>query len=133
MHCTERRRYYLTIDQFDASEADEPGNCSEGFHFASLWEIEGPSQLRYDTGRGLTGPDSGSGPPARTLLPGSSVLGWVRSGQIEPAATDNCDIWATNDGLLNGTIANFLPKNAEIRGSHVSCANSMHVWCVEDH
>jgi hypothetical protein len=88
-----RRRFYLTLGTFNGAQADEPGTCAPGFHFASLWEILDPSQLKYDTALGLTNSDSGSGPP--------DSRGWIRSGGSGP----NCSNWTSSTfGTAGGVV-----------------------------
>ena len=65
-----KTKYYLTSVSVPGDAALTA--CDPGFHMASLWEIHDTSNLQYDTGRGLTQDDSGSGPPA--------ALGWIRTG-----------------------------------------------------
>jgi len=56
------RKCYLTQNLKNGSQALTA--CVEKFHMASLWEIFNTSNLGYDTSRGFTQVDSGSGPPA---------------------------------------------------------------------
>ena len=141
-----RKRYYLTTTQFNGSEAANPGNCGPGFHFASLWEIFDPTLLVYDTARGETRDDQGSGPPA-------GASGWIRTGyssQTNPAEPGkaNCDSWATADFTRFGTMVrlgiNTLPPNPNLWdepgqssifpwiGLTERCDRAPKIWCVED-
>jgi len=65
------RGYYLTQSTYQGNETLTA--CASGYHFASLWEILDPSNLKYDTDLGMVRDDSGQGPP-------SYVEGWVRTG-----------------------------------------------------
>jgi len=49
--------FYLTTTTHDGDSALTA--CGPGFHMASLWEIHDPSDVEYDTTRGLTSADSG--------------------------------------------------------------------------
>ena len=135
------RQYYLTVFDYTGSEADgSDGNgagvCAEGYHFASLWEILDPSNLKYNTTLGPTGrEDSGQGPP-------SYMSGWVRTGwEVSTSSTvgrGNCNLWSSNDSGHYGTSA-YLPHDwTTATGPHVwvtnsrSCNTTPKVWCVAD-
>jgi hypothetical protein len=61
--------------------------CGQGYHMASLWEIFDPTLLKYDTKRGGTLGDAGSGPPA-------GLQGWIRTGaNPNPAPTPGLGNW----------------------------------------
>ena len=132
------RHFYLTKEAvYDGSEA--LAACDAGFHMASLWEISDVSNLVYDTARGFTGDDSGSGPP-------SYVTGWARTGyQVSGVATPgvgNCDAWSSTDPDKHGSLA-LLSANwyGETRidgtgwwtGMTSQCNMERRVWCVEDY
>jgi len=137
------RQFYLTKSTFQAGEARTV--CTNGYHFASIWEIADPSALKYNTDLGRTGPDSGGGPPTQIWLFGTSTTarGWVRTGystwSSDTVGQANCSAWGTSDGLAWGTAAN-LPSNwtggeqdigvwnTEVR----TCNTSLRVWCVQD-
>ena len=93
------RQFYLT--PFAEPGADAPTACAAGYHFASLWELTDPSNLKYNTSLGLTLADSGQGPPQWT--------GWVRTGYVAntsgAAGRANCDGWTSSDALDYGTFA----------------------------
>ena len=56
------RNFYLT--KTTTHNGDTPlSACDTGYHMAALWEIHDPTNLRYDTGHGLTAADSGFGAP----------------------------------------------------------------------
>jgi len=79
------RGYYLTQGTYNGAEADGTdgngaGVCASGYHFASLWEILDPSNLKYNTTLGYTQADSGQGPP-------TNALGWVRTGYLSNTST----------------------------------------------
>jgi hypothetical protein len=127
------RQYYLTTDSYDGSEALTA--CTSGYHFASLWEILDPSNLKYNTTLGYTQADSGQGPP-------TNALGWVRTGYLSNTSTTagqgNCNAWTSSDSSHNGTRA-LLPTNwTAVKDIHVWvvmtfwCDFGFQVWCVED-
>jgi len=133
------RGYYLTKTLHNGAEADGTdgngaGVCAEGYHFASLWEIVDPSNLKYDTARGKTKADSGQGPL-------SGTIGWVRTGYVSNNGTTagqaNCAAWSGTSG--NGTRAR-LPSDWTAGGQDIhvwevgttSCGASTYVWCVAD-
>lgn len=94
--------YYITDLSFYPDEA--PTACAAGYHFASLWEISNPSNLRYNTTLGQTTLDSGSGPPT------IQGLGWVRTGYnagnvSNVADQANCNLWISRSNLANGSVA----------------------------
>ena len=128
------RRYYRT--EAPASPPTAPTACAEGYHFASLWEILDPSNLKYDTDLGVTRADSGQGPP-------SYLGGWVRTGSISSTSstpgTGNCNAWASSDSGHQGTYA-YLPRDwGAGQDIHVwevetpQCHLGGYVWCVEDY
>ncbi len=134
------RGYYLTQSTYNGAEADGTdgngaGVCASGYHFASLWEILDPSNLKYDTDLGYTQDDSGQGPP-------SMSWGWVRTGasasiSITPGS-GNCGVWTSSSSDYGGTIAQ-LPSNwgagQDIHVWEVDsafCSNYLFVWCVAD-
>lgn len=133
------RQFYLSGSGNSGAQALNA--CASGYHTASLWEIIDPSNLKYDTSRGTTLADSGSGPPA---MP---VGGWVRTGHESRtsnlAGQANCAAWTSASGTDYGTYlalpydwtqaggggwANF---NIWYAGTS-TCDYSARVWCVED-
>jgi len=131
---TGMRQYYLTTDLHDGSEALTA--CASGYHFASLWEILDPSNLKYNTDLGYTWEDSGQGPP-------TSTQGWVRTGFTSSTSNTegqaNCNAWTSSESGHYGTRA-FLPPSwtAAVQDIHVwtvwtfGCDFGFQVWCVED-
>lgn len=130
------RRFYLTLNgDFDGSEASTA--CDPGFHMASMWEVIDPSNLRYDTTRGVLGMDSGSGPPNLTG-------GWIRTGVNSDvfggAGGTSCLGYTTTTG--SGTAANFSrawdaspapdPDLPGWSAFEFDCDQNYRVWCVED-
>ncbi len=132
---TGMRRFYLTKAKYDGSLAAGATVCAEGYHFASLWEILGVSNLEYEQSLGETQDDSAEGPPG-------SIFGWVRTGfsddTSDTAGKANCSVWSTTSG--NGTTAALAqdwtdPSSQEIHVwdvEYFECSWSWHVWCVED-
>jgi hypothetical protein len=126
--------YYLTTTPYAGSAADTA--CDSGFHMASMWEILNMTNLRYDTGRGMTEDDSGSGPP-------QFLFGWVRTGDSsyggDVRGLANCHAWTSSDGSDYGTragISQYWDQPAtEVSPWYVfvtSCDSPSYVWCVED-
>ena len=72
-----KRKFYLTTGSPGVAGNQVLTACASGYHTASLWEILDPSNLEYDTKRGVTKDDAGSGPPA-----GSDGDGWIRTGNF---------------------------------------------------
>jgi hypothetical protein len=72
-----QREYYLTTAPVVANQALSA--CAAGFHMASLWEIQDPSNLDYNIVLGYAlNADQGHGPPT---FDGIGVIsGWVRTG-----------------------------------------------------
>jgi len=132
---TGMRRFYLTKTKYDGSQAASVSVCAEGYHFASLWEILGVSNLEYAQSLGETQDDSADGPPG-------SIFGWVRTGFSDDTSTTagkaNCSAWSTTSG--NGTTAALAqdwtdPSNQEIHVwdvEYFGCSMTWRVWCVED-
>jgi len=134
------RGYYLTQSMYNGANADGAdgngaGVCADGYHFASLWEIMDPSNLKYDTELGITRDDSGQGPP-------TYLGGWVRTGYASSSGSipgwGNCNVWTSNDSGHRGAYA-YLPRDWTAGGNiHVweanaaQCNLSGYVWCVAD-
>jgi hypothetical protein len=134
------RGYYLTQSMYNGANADGTdgngaGVCADGYHFASLWEILAPSNLKYDTDLGVKRDDSGQGPP-------SYLGGWVRTGYAGGTSSipgwGNCNAWTSNDSGHSGAYI-YLPRDWTAGGDiHVwevsapQCNLSGYVWCVAD-
>jgi hypothetical protein len=129
------RKFYLTDADYDGDNADGASVCTEGYHFASLWESLDVSNLEYDQDLSTTNDDSGYGPP-------SSIGGWIRTGYSanndgNPGKA-NCTNWGTT--LRDGTTAKLVPNwvVSSIQDIHVwdvenyPCSSDQYVWCVED-
>jgi len=134
------RQYYLTEGGYNGNKADGTdgegaGNCASGYHFASLWEIFDPSNLRYNINLGKSKGDSGMGPP-------SASTGWIRTGYNDNTGTTpgmaNCNGWDSISGA--GTLLN-LPGNwsdPDQQDIHVwnadtkACTIEASIWCVAD-
>jgi len=138
------RQFYLSTAAVSGDQAAT--TCAEGYHFASMWEIADPSNLKYNTSLGSTSPDSGAGPPSQLVGPGYSIpaQGWVRTGYESSteavAGRGNCDAWSTRERTRSGTVAHLTSDwaggaqdvgvwNADVR----FCSNFVRVWCVQDH
>ena len=134
------RGYYLTQSMKNGANADGTdgngaGVCADGYHFASLWEIMAPPNLKYDTDLGVTRDDGGQGPP-------SYLGGWVRTGYASSnngiPGWGNCNAWTSNDSGHRGAFA-YLPRDWTAGGDiHVwkvnasPCNLNGYVWCVAD-
>jgi len=130
------RQYYLTTSAYDGSAADGEGVCANGYHFASIWEILDPSNLRYETDLGSARADSGSGPP-------TGLVGWVRTGNgggTDPTpGRGNCSAWSSANQGDHGTCVS-LPTDWTASASEVhiwdaeasDCSLAVPVWCVSD-
>ena len=134
------RGYYRTKtnhfgDEADGTDGNGAGVCAEGYHFASLWEILDPSNLKYNTTLGTINADSGQGPPALTL--GWVRTGFGRSGSSTPGI-GNCDGWDSRSDTYRGTRA-YLASDWEAgqdiyvwEVQTMRCDLGTGVWCVED-
>jgi len=138
------RQFYLsnTVVKGDGAATA----CAEGYHFASLWELADPSNLKYNPSLGLTSDDSGAGPPTQVVgRLGStySAQGWIRTGYnastVAIVGQGNCDAWTSQSGTDSGTVAN-LPSNWSANEQDIgvwnaevkACNSTAWVWCVQD-
>ena len=138
---TRRRQYYLTEDSFKGSKpsgsnGSGAGVCANGYHFASLWEILDPSNLKYDTVLGDDRLDSGKGPPSFTL-------GWVRTGSSSynrpSPGRANCSNWEFESGF--GTVVSLTTNWTDSSNRDIfvwdaalqSCSQIVQVWCMENY
>jgi hypothetical protein len=138
---TRMRQYYLTKDSFkgtkpSGSNGSGAGVCANGYHFASLWEILDPSNLKYDTVLGDDLLDSGEGPPSYTL-------GWVRTGSssnnIPKPGRANCSNWEYESGF--GTVVSLTTNWTDSSNRDIfvwdaalhTCSEDIQVWCMEDY
>ena len=137
------RRYYLTKSMYEGNQptgtdGNGAGVCIAGYHFASMWELLDPSNLKYNTSVGYIRNDSGQGPP-------SNVMGWVRTGNASSSSdtvgTGNCDNWTSFNSVGSfGPQAKFdsnwdTPGTfpAWVVGHNLSgCGSPTRVWCVQD-
>jgi hypothetical protein len=128
------RQFYLT--EFGVNGDLPLIKCANGYHFASLWEIADPSNLKYNHSLGLSLADSGAGPP-------SDRKGWVRTGyestDSNSAGIGNCHAWTDAWGGDFGTVA-YLPSDWIAGDDDIdvwavgtdACDMPNHVWCIED-
>jgi hypothetical protein len=131
---TGMRQFYLTEFDYPANAAKTA--CVGGYHFASLWELADPSNLKYNTSLGAIEADSGQGPR-------SELAGWVRTGYTSNTSTTpgqaNCAAWTTVGESQGGTTA-VLPSawTSGVQDMGVwyvntfPCNTSSRVWCIED-
>jgi len=133
-----RRWYYVTTSPVAGAEPDE--ECATGFHMASMYELLDMSNLRYDTTRGVTMADSGSGPPRWTK-------GWVRTGNDAEDGNyrglANCLAWSSSDEGHYGTVVEVNQPTVDTwhsssitispwYSSTLTCNENSSVWCIED-
>ena len=132
------RKYYLTKGVFVGSQALTA--CAVGYHMASMFEINDPSNLEYNTALGITTDDSGSGPPGSAL-----AKGWVRTGAGASgsgvAGIANCKAYTSSTPPDFGTAAG-LKENWTAGAITISPWEAFaqpcdppafeHVWCVQD-
>jgi hypothetical protein len=133
-----KRKFYLTTGSPGFLGNQVLTACASGYHTAALWEILDPSNLEYDTKRGVTTDDAGSGPPA-----GSDGDGWIRTGNFSDTAGGpgrvNCAAWTSASGAHLGTIVRLqdtwattmYPINPWVPGTK-ACSSPEGVWCVSD-
>src|SRR5262245_44703036 len=77
--CPGPRSFYLTKSPVQGNQVLSA--CGAGFHMASRFEIASLSGLVYDSKRGASSDDSGSGPPSSAATYSSSgPSGWIRTG-----------------------------------------------------
>jgi len=138
----QRRLYYLSQNTRTGSGALT--GCVAGYHMASLWEIFDPSNLKYNRELGLTGDDSGFGPPIS--VNGEGAVGWIRTGNDadsgSTAGQANCNAWTLENGdVASGTVVQpALDWRTSTTATSVSpwiaktvfCSFPQHVWCVQD-
>jgi len=142
-----RRRFYLTKASVQGNRALTA--CASGYHMASRFEILDVSLLEYDTGKGLTTDDSGSGPPSTAASYESpGPFGWVRTGGTSQftnptgatgSASMNCATWSSSSPQAYGTVAYLSDRfstesNAAAptwNGRPERCDVAVRVWCVE--
>ena len=126
------KKYYVTpTEAFDGNEALTA--CDKGYHMASLWEIFDTTNLKYDTSRGFTRADSGSGPPSETG-------GWIRTGQgsetANTAGMGNCSAWMSDSSSHWGTRAIIEDVWGDPvhqwRADTLTCNTPERVWCVKN-
>ena len=139
-----RLAFYLTKTQQTGGSADSA--CASGFHFASIWEIQDVSNLRYDGARGVRYADSGAGPP-------TNRWGWVRTGKgaivSDTPGAANCTNpildapWTSSLAHHDGTVV-ILTNNDDDYATHPrvpdpwrvsagACINTNASWCVEEY
>ena len=120
----QQRKFFLTKDAVPATQATKA--CGPAFHMASTFELVDPGALRYDTTKGMTVVDSGSGPPA-------GVQGWIHSGTAGPSWS--CNGWTDRSEKNTGAVLIFAiepVKGPSVQFSLVSCQGERSVWCIED-
>ena len=154
--CTDRKRFYLTAGGFDESAAS--GACDDGFHYASIWELEDVGRLQYDGSRATAVAGVNSGPPNQESTdgrvraePGPTGISTKAKLAGRRAFTNNpsmvtafsyADFWpcrvfskttATWPGSADDEIINC-PALTNLPWLLFSFASDFptNVWCVED-
>ena len=144
-----RRRFYLTKGSFQGNRALTA--CAPGYHMASRFEILDVSVLAYDTSKGLTTDDSGSGPPSTAASYESpGPFGWIRTGGASQftnpsgapgstagSASLNCATWSSNSPQAYGTVAYLTDRftagnDSAWSGRPERCDVTSRVWCVQN-
>src|SRR6266852_3200869 len=124
------RSYYLTPETVAGDAALTA--CAAGYHMANIGELDGLSNLRYETTLGLTRDDSGFGPPLST--------GWIRTGNGASVAMQffpNCNVWTSGNVSDYGTAAIAFDGTGGLHSaglvySQGTCEGQRGVFCVED-
>jgi hypothetical protein len=99
----------------------------------SYWEIHEPSNLAYDTGRGLRNATYQFGPPVGSAAGGADpLMAWLDDGRTP--GSGNCNGWTESSGY-QGQAAylehfSYLDTRYNLYG--VDCSEQHHVWCVSD-
>jgi len=125
------RQFYLSWGWF--STPDSPSACVQGYHFASLWEIADPSNLKYNTYYGRDKDDSGEGPPSGYF---ARVRTGYSSNNSNTVGQANCNNWSSSTGY--GTKAALLPNWSSSPDIGVwdviagECDETATIWCIED-
>jgi len=128
------RRYYMTRAQ--VSGADTETVCEPGYHFASIWEIIDPSNLRYNPDLGEDQADSGLGPPA-------DYPAWVRTGgssvASDRAGYGSCLAWTSSDPADRGSVTwlgtiweDATGDIGNWQAGATMCNELRRVWCVQN-
>jgi type II secretory pathway pseudopilin PulG len=128
---TGMRQFYLSKSWYSAIDA--PDSCAAGYHFASLWEIADPSNLKYNTSYGYAKDDSGKGPP-------SNYYARVRTGygsdNSNTPGQANCNAWTTTTGFgTKVALDQTWESNPHIGVWKVTaseCSATATIWCIED-
>ncbi len=144
------KMYYLTRNSFDGGDAIKA--CDPRFHMASIFEIQGTTELQYATSL------SSAYVPANDEVSGTHIRpgdGWARP-RFSPALPadrvpdlGDCEHWTTRSLEVSGTtvqspVPSYDPNTYyddpitnTVRGrwlaySETSCMANLRVWCVED-
>jgi hypothetical protein len=128
------KKYFLTPDSFPANAALDA--CGKGYHMATLWEILDVTQLKYESKRGQTRADSGSGPAAE-------LFGWIRTGGSANTSSNpgvaNCNAWTSNLVADYGTMVELNggwddPAFSASPWNPVAttCDGTAPVWCKQN-
>lgn len=125
---------YLT--RYSVDGANVLAQCADGYHFASVIELQKLSPFVYNTILGRTGgmSDYGEGPPM------GGWSGWVRTGfsELSPVGEEwNCLGWTSNNPSHKGVLAGFdfdqtLNAGVELKFQKLSCGSMTDVWCISD-
>jgi len=125
------RQFYQSAGWF--STANAPSGCAEGYHFASLWEIADPSNLKYDTFYGHYKDDSSKGPPSGTY---ARVRTGYSSNNSSTPGSANCNNWTTTTGHgTRAALEHDWSSSSDIGIWEViadDCSQTARIWCIED-
>lgn len=125
------KSYYLSVEPVAGDVV--LFQCTERYHFASIWEIRDTTRLTYNTTLGFTTESSGYGPP-------EGERGWISGGNNDRWAS--CENWTT-DAESMGTFSELVFWEIMDWGGnsnqgdgwfteHHYCGDPIRVWCVSD-
>lgn len=128
--------FYVTDATYSAGGALSA--CSDGYHMASLWEIQHFSDLQYayDHPDAHVKVDSSLGAPA-------NWWGWIRTGQdaspVNTPGTGNCQSWTSTEPDESGTVARLgsdweaaASAGSPWQATSRACSGIAPVWCVSN-
>jgi len=144
------KMYYLTRNIFDGGDAIKA--CDPRFHMASLFELQGNTELQYATSLSSAYVSANDEVSGTHIRPGD---GWARPVFSAALPADripdlgDCEHWTTRSLEVSGTtvqspVPSYDPNTYyddpitnTVRGrwlaySETSCMANLRVWCVED-
>lgn len=130
------RHFYISNSNVKGNQA--VAACAEGYHMASLWEIQQVSGLTYakDHPDAKVRTDNGSGPTA-------GWWGWVRTGNDASvdniAGKANCSNWTSTTSGQYGTLVRLSDNRTQPakvispwEAQTWACSGVAPVWCAGD-